>query len=313
MKQIIKHILTLFALSYMTVFAQQPVEMVVPFAAGGGSDIFARQLQKYFIEAGNIPVVVVNKPGADGKIGTKYVLSKPEESPTLFVATSSPMVFNKIFFTVNEYDYTDFSSVAPIASAPLALTVSNKSGIKNFKEFVEAAKTRTINCGISNSIGKLNLKYIAKKLDLPNIELIPFKGASDSLTNLMSGNIDCYFDPWPVVAQQFKDGKVNVIAFTRDERYADYPAIPVLKEYIKDFVVTGWFGIAVTKNSKFAQREQILNLASQVYKDKDFVNNIKLLHYDVVKPPVNSEKWLESEYHKYEEQRRLIGIEKIQP
>jgi tripartite-type tricarboxylate transporter receptor subunit TctC len=223
------------------------------------------------------------------------------------------MLFNKIFFTVNEYDYSDFASVVPIASSPYVLSVSNKSGITNMKEFIEATKTRKLNCGISNSAGNLNLKYIIKKLDLPNVEIVPFKGAGDVLLNVMSGNLDCSFDPWSVVAQNFKEGKINVIALARDERYTEHPNVPLLKEYIKDFVVTGWFGIAVTKNSKFAQRDQIIQLANQVYKDKGFVSNIKLLHYDVVKPPANPEKWLDAEYQKYEEQRRLIGIEKTQP
>lgn len=291
-------------------FANQPVELVVPYGPGGGTDMFARSVQKALLESSNIVTVVVYKPGADGKIGTKYTLTRGEEAPTILVSSASILLINKVFYTTSDYDYTQFDSVVPIAQAPYVLSISAKAEFKTLKEFFEAAKTKPMNCGAGTSASALYLKYMFKSLDIKNVNIVPFKGTNDTLVNLISGNIDCTLDPWPVVAQQFRDGKINVVGVAKETKLSEFPNIPLLKDHIKDFVMTAWFGISIPKTSKFQSREQIISLTQQFYRDKTFVQTIKTLDYDVTVPPADSTKWLDSEYRRHEEQRQRTGIEK---
>lgn len=301
--KIIFSILTLFSIA---VYAQ-PVELVVTYPPGGAVDIFARNFQKY-LNSADVSSLVVNKSGSDGKIGINYVLTKNTDN-TVLVAATGPILFNKVLYANNNYDYSQFEMSVPMARTPLVVAVSTQSGITSWTEFLEQGKSRKLNCGVSNSGSGFAGRYFVKKLELSKTEIIPFKGAADVTSNLIGGSIDCAVDPLSTLANAHRDNKIKIIAVATQSKHPDFPQIPLIKQSIKDFDFYYWFGIGVVKGHQFDSR--VFTLASQAYKDSAMTASLKLLEFEMIKPPADSQKFLDAEYNKFEDMRRHIGLEKV--
>jgi tripartite-type tricarboxylate transporter receptor subunit TctC len=287
--------------------ATQPLEIVVPYSPGGATDTFARNLQRYLKDSENVSSFVTNKPGADGKIGSSYVMQKPVDSNTVLVAATGPMLFNKVLHADNTHDYTQFNLLVPMARTPIVIAVSNQSGITSLKEFVERAKHKPLNCGISNSASGFAGRYIIKNLSLTNVELITFKGAGDVLTNLLSGNIDCAFDPWSVFSSNFRNNKLNIIATGGKDSIREHTTIPLLSQSIQDFEFYFWFGLATVKTNK----NTIFELAKNAYKDPAMISSLKTLDYEIVAPVQDSQQFLEKEYIKFKNIKQQLDRSKL--
>ena len=286
--------------------AEQTLEIVVPYSPGGATDIFARNLQRYLKDSENVASFITNKPGADGKIASSYVIQKPVDSNTVLVAATGPILFNKVLYEDNSYDYTQFNLLVPMARTPIVIAVSNQSGITSINEFVEKAKSKPLNCGVSNSASGFAGRYIIKKLSLTNIELIPFKGSGEVLANLLSGNIDCAFDPWSVFASNFRNKKLNVIATGGKDNIYEHINIPTLSQSIQDFEFYFWFGLATAKTNK----TKIFELAKNVHKDPALILSLKTLDYEVVNPTQDSQQFLEKEYLKFKNIKQQLDSNK---
>ena len=286
----------------------QPIELVVPYPPGGAVDIFARNFQKY-LNNSDIKSIISNKAGADGKIGTTYVLNKPSDSNTMLVAATGPMLFNKVLYANNSYDYSQFDITVPIGRVPLGIAVSNNSGINSLEDFIKQGKVKKLNCGTSNSASAFAGKYIIKQLELAKTETIPFKGANDVTANLIGNNIDCAFDSLTTLAYSHREGKIKLIAIASQSKYSEFPNIPLVKQTVKDFEFYFWFGLASVKGSQVDQR--VVAQAYSAFKDIALINSMKTIEVEIVKPPADSQKWLDHEYNKFETMRQQLGLEKV--
>ena len=267
-------------------------------------------MQRYLKDSENVVGYVTNKPGADGKIASAYVMQKPVDLNTVLVAATGPMLFNKVLYADNSYDYTQFDLLVPMARTPIVIAVSNQSGITSLKEFVEQAKRKPLNCGISNSASGFAGRYIIKSLSLINVELITFKGSGDVLANLLSGNIDCAFDPWSVFASNFRNNKLNVVATGGKDHIQEHADIPLLSQLIRDFEFYFWFGLATVKDNK----NKIFELAKNAHKDPAMISNLKTLDYEIVAPVQDGQQFLEKEYLKFKNiKKQLDGAKATQP
>ena len=304
MKTLIKFIFLFFA----QVTLAQPVELLVTYPPGGAVDVFARNFQKYLSGAG-IQSVVVNKPGADGKVGVGYILNKSIDSNTVMIAATGPILFNKVLYSNNGYDYTQFDMTVPMARTPLVIAVSNQSGISTLQEFLERARTQKLNCGTSNSGSGFAGRYIVKQLKMTSTEVISFKGASDVTANLIGGNIDCAIDPLSTLANAHRDNKIKIIAIAGHTKNQEFPQLPLVKQVIDDFEFYYWFGLATVKGHQVDPR--VHTLAQQAFKDSDLIKSLRLLEYEIIKPAPDSIKFLDLEFNRFEIMRRHLGLEKV--
>ena len=256
--------LTLFVGTSMSIQAQswpnKPIKMVIPFAAGGTTDVLGRLLAQQLTKEFNQSVVIENKAGAGGNIAAESVAQSPADGYTIMLASGSMLTVNPFIYKKAPVNYSkDFIYITNVASGPMLFVVSNKLPVKNLQEFIALAKTKELNFG-SAGIGTQvhmageNLVYFA------NISSthIPYKGESAALNDLLSGQIDFMVSNLTAGAVFVKSGQIKAIGVTSAKPVKQLPNVPSLSESgLPGFESTGWFGLAVPANTPNAIVERI--------------------------------------------------------
>ena len=256
--------LTLFVGTSMSIKAQswpnKPIKMVIPFAAGGTTDVLGRLLAQQLTKEFNQSVVIENKAGAGGNIAAESVAQSPADGYTIMLASGSMLTVNPFIYKKAPVNYSkDFIYITNVASGPMLFVVSNKLPVKNLQEFIALAKTKELNFG-SAGIGTQvhmageNLVYFA------NISSthIPYKGESAALNDLLSGQIDFMVSNLTAGSVFVKSGQIKAIGVTSAKAVKQLPNVPSLSESgLPGFESTGWFGLAVPANTPNAIVERI--------------------------------------------------------
>lgn len=284
------------------------IEIVVPYSAGGPGDVFGRSVQKYLTAKLNRPVVAVNKPGADGRIGVDYIRSKPADATTLIVSATGPFLFNKVQYKTLSYDYTEFEMVVPIVTAPMMVAVSSQSQIQTFSDFIKEARSNKVSCGVSAASSGFAANYIKQKLALANLVVVPYKGVSDAMIHLKGSHIDCIIDAGFKNAQQ--DNRIKIIAIADDKPDPDLNKAELIKNYIPGYIQYNWFGIAMLKTDVPA-KDNIIRLLKNIGQDPEFRTLMQDLSFNLVLPRTDYQLFLDTEYQKYDKIRESIGVSKI--
>ncbi|GAB3479367.1 Bug family tripartite tricarboxylate transporter substrate binding protein [Polaromonas eurypsychrophila] len=227
-------------------FPSKPVSLVVPFAAGGATDAIARLIGQKLGERWGQPVVVDNRAGATGAIGSTYVARAPADGYTLLLATASthsvaPAVNPKL-----SYSQKDFSTISLVATFPNMLVVHPSVPARNVAEFVallkaEPSKYNFASTGAGGSVHlAAELFKIATGTEMVHV---PFKGSGAALSELLSGRVQIAFDNIPAVWPQVQQGKLRALAVTGLERSPVAPEVPTLAETVPGFSATTWVGL----------------------------------------------------------------------
>jgi tripartite-type tricarboxylate transporter receptor subunit TctC len=300
----------ILAVSISNVQAKDVTEVVVLFTPGGVNDIVGRGVSEYLNSNSARKAVVINKPGADGVIGVTYALSNRNDA--LVVANAGTFVFNRVTKNKIPYDVDrDFSLVVPIAIVPSSLVTSTKSKITTMEEFISAAKSRPLNCGVTNSATTLALKTLLASLGLNNVGVIPYKGTAQALTDLLSGQIDCTLEPVSSFVQAHESGQARIIATAGDRPYERVKSVPLLNKYVPGFKFQSWFGIAIPNSMPADRKAQYIQLLQALPADLEFNKTITNAGMTVVRPSADPKKWYNDEYNKWESIRQTLGIEKV--
>lgn len=265
----------LLALAPLTGSAQdypsKPIKLIVPFPAGGGTDIIGRVLGQKLSEQLKQPIIIENKPGAAGSIGVDVVAKSPADGYTLVLGQTSNIAINPSLYKNLSYDpLKDLSPVINVAEAPLVLVVGASSPFKNFDDIKKAAiaKPNEITFGSpgSGTVAHLTGELLQAKANI-KFNHIPYKGSAQALTDLMGGRLDVYMSSIPTALAQIKGGKLRAIAVTAANKTDVMPDIPTFKELgVKDLVTNSWFGIFVPAKTPQAIIERLskeINLAIQ--------------------------------------------------
>jgi tripartite-type tricarboxylate transporter receptor subunit TctC len=229
-------------------FAQsQQVKIVVPFPAGGTTDILARFVAQFLGDRIGSTVIVENRPGASGTIGSEAVAKAAPDGGTLLL-TATHHVINPSLYRKLPYDtLKDFSPVAVIASAPNALCVSKDFPAKTVAELIAMAKAQPgkLSFGSAGIGGANHLSgEMFKQMAGIDIVHIPYKGAAPAMNDLIGGHIPIMFDTLPTVLPAASAGTIRVLATTGKTRAATLPDVPTLDEAgLKGFEATAWFGL----------------------------------------------------------------------
>lgn len=246
--------LILFALAAATAFAAErtdfpnrPLRVVVGYAPGGGVDDVARILSQPLGEALGQPVVIDNRPGANGLIASETIAKGTPDGYALLMVTSSHAI-NPFAYSKLPYDtLRDFQPVSEIASANLVMVVPTESPARTVPEFIAYAKRRNNELHYA-SAGLGNITQLAAELfdSMTGIKMehVPYKGSGPALIDLLAGRVDVYFVPLPSALAHMKSGRLRALAVSGASRSATAPDVPTMAEQgVPDFVSGTWAGI----------------------------------------------------------------------
>lgn len=239
---------TLCTASFGQAWPSRPIRLVVPFPAGGGTDIIARDLTQKVTEATQWPFIVDNKPGSGGAIGLDNVAKSPADGYSLVLGQTSNLAINPSLYKKLPYDpVKDLTPISMVASAPMTLVVSANSPFKSLADVVSAAKAKpgTINFATSGNgtVGHLATELFQKEAGIKLVH-IPYKGAAQGMTDVIGGQVQIYVASIPTVIGHVKSGKMRVLAVTSLKRVDDLPQVPTVAESgYKGFEAVTWFGV----------------------------------------------------------------------
>jgi tripartite-type tricarboxylate transporter receptor subunit TctC len=228
-------------------YPSKPIRLMVPFAAGGGTDLTARAIAQKLTQAWGQPVVVENRPGANGTIGVEIAAKSAPDGYTLTMISSSHSV-NVNLYKDLPYDLVrDFEPVTQATSQPYALVVNPSLPVKSVADLIALAKARpgALNYG-SSGIGGLSHLSGALFASLAEIRLthIPYKGGAPAMGDVIGGQIDMLFSTLLQSHAQREAGKLRALAVTTARRSPATPELPTMIEAgVPGFEVAGWYGV----------------------------------------------------------------------
>lgn len=226
------------------------IRIIVPFTAGGSSDVQARMLADRLGRMWNQPVVVENKPGAGGHLGGKYVSDQPADGYTLMVGSIGLHAAYGVYKKLPYDPAKELRVVTVLAEMPHVVVATPNLPVRNLQELTALAKKDpgSINfgsAGVGSSVHMMGELY--KLQSGAPIVHVPYRGSSAALNDLLGGQIQLMFENPPTVLAHVKGGKLKALAVTGDERLAALPDVPTASEAgMKDYVATSWTTVAVS-------------------------------------------------------------------
>ncbi|QYY29327.1 MULTISPECIES: Bug family tripartite tricarboxylate transporter substrate binding protein [Cupriavidus] len=226
-------------------YPSKPIRYVVPFSAGGLTDIMARLVGQQLAEEWKKPIVVDNKPGGNANIGADQVAKSPADGYTWLAVTlthaSNVTLFPKLPFSMQK----DLVAVARIASSPMLVVVPANSPIKSMKDLAAAAQKARLNAGSSGNGTPPHLTLaLFESQTRTNMTHVPYKGGAPSMTDLIGGQLDVVFSNFPESIAYVKGGKLRALAVTTRERHPQLPDVPTVAEAgFPDLIVENWTGL----------------------------------------------------------------------
>jgi tripartite-type tricarboxylate transporter receptor subunit TctC len=250
-------------------YPTRPIRLIVGFAAGGSTDYIARSVADRMKPLLGQPMVVENKPGANGAIAADYVAKSQPDGYTLFFSTAGAITINPSIRSDLSYDpIKDFVPVALIARNTVLLAASPLLKVGGARELIAAAKKKpgAVTVGITGvgAISQLAVELLQASAGI-KFQLVPYRGASQAIFDLVSGQLDTMSADLPVLAPQIKGGKIKIIAVSAEQRSDVLPNVPTFAELgYPDVVADNWSGVLAPANtppSIVTQLNQAFNAA----------------------------------------------------
>jgi tripartite-type tricarboxylate transporter receptor subunit TctC len=227
-------------------YPSHPVRWIVPYTAGGATDVLSRLICQRLSERLGQPFIVENKPGAGSNIGTQAVINSPPDGYTLLL-TSTANAINASFDPSLPYDFaTGITPVAGVARIPLVLVVSNDLPVRNVAEFIAHAKANPGKLSIASSGVGTSLHLSGELFKaMAGIQFIhvPYRGSAPGLTDVMSGQIQGMFDNVTSSFELVRSGKLRALGVTTPERSETMPEVPPISDTLAGFETSSFYGV----------------------------------------------------------------------
>lgn len=307
-----------FALAASGALAQgypsKPIRLIVAFPAGGGGDIVVRPLAQKLSDSLGTPVIVDNRSGGGGMIGTGLAAKASPDGHTLLVGTaatlaSSPQLYSNLPFDV----LRDFAPITQFVTSPSLVAVSNKAALKSVKELVDAAKASpgklTYASGGAGSPPHLATEIFAALAGI-NMLQVPYKGGGESVPALMAGEIDVHFFAIATAMPYLKSGRFRLLAVSADKRWPDLPSVPTFAESgYPQYKNANWYGLTAPAGTPRAiiarlNQEVLKALASGDYRERLLLMGAM----PVGSSPQEFTAFIRAEYERYAKVIKTLGL-----
>jgi tripartite-type tricarboxylate transporter receptor subunit TctC len=226
----------------------RPIKMIVPYGPGGVTDIIARLVADRFSKALGRPIVVENRGGAGGAIGTEAAARAPNDGYTIYLAGGAPLTVVPQMQNVSYDPVKDLAPVGMISYNPMAFTVVPDLPARSLREFIDYVKAHPgeINYSVGGigSSSQLAPALLAAKLNL-NMVAVPYQSMPPAISALLSGTAQMFFGNITDVMEQVRTGKFRMLAVSSEQRSAAFPDVPTVAETVPGFSMIGWHGLFV--------------------------------------------------------------------
>jgi tripartite-type tricarboxylate transporter receptor subunit TctC len=263
-------------------YPDHAIKMIVPFAAGGGTDVLARIIAQNLNSKWGQPVVVENQPGASGAIGTRAVMKAPPDGYTLLMASTGALM--AVSGSADADGAFDVNKVlAPIvvaAAPPYLLVVSPTLPVASTADLIRLAKEKPDGLTFGSSgVGAASHLSGLLFASATGVKLlhIPYKGTGPAVTDLLGGRIDMMFAPGPVVQQFIQAGKLKALGVTDTQRSRFYPDIPPVSETVPGYESVGWFGLLAPPHTPPAIVKAINEVIVAAMQSQEFRDHLATL------------------------------------
>jgi len=270
------HLALLGSASAQSAYPNGPVRFVVPYPPGGPTDLMARMLQPELQKRLGVPIIIDNKGGAGGNMGSAEVAKQaPADGQTLLLAASGPMAVNGTLFKSMPFNaLSDLAPVVQLSAFPLVLEVNPAVDVRTLKEFIATAKAQKEPFAYA-SAGNGTPQHLAGELfaraaGTPLVH-VPYRGAGPALNDVLGGQVKVMFDILGSSLQHIQAGKLRPIAVTSTKRSPSLPNVPTMAEAgLPSFDTTAWHGIAVRAGTPTPIIAKLNATFIEIFKDPEF-------------------------------------------
>ncbi len=292
----------------------KPVRVIVPFVAGGNTDIIARIVSAEMSKALGQQIVIENRGGAGSTIGSEAVAKSPPDGYTLLMV-SAAHVINPAMIRKLPYDsLKDFAPISIVADVPTAFAVHPLLPVKSVKEFIALAKARPDQLNYSTAgrgtVGHLSAELLSSMARIKMVH-VPYKGTGQSITDLIAGHVQLQFSSMPAVIQHARGGKLRLLAQTGARRSGAAPDVPTMVESgVAGFVVSSGFGLLAPAGTPRPVIDRVHGALVKALAEPSVRNNLSSQGADPVgNTPEEYEKFNRAEIEKWIKVARAAGIE----
>jgi tripartite-type tricarboxylate transporter receptor subunit TctC len=239
-------------LAWAQAYPSRPVRIIVPFAPAGNIDLIARLIGQWLSERLGQSFVIENRPGAGTNVGTEAVVRAPPDGYTLLQASSASAWNATLYEKLNFNFIRDIAPVAGVIRAPFVMEVNPSVPTKTVPEFIAHAKANPGKISMASAgigSGPHVTGELFKMMAGVNMVHVPYRGSGPALTDLISGQVQIYFDGLPSSIEYIRTGKLRALAVTTAARSEVLPDIPSLSDFVPGFEASFWAGLGAPRNT----------------------------------------------------------------
>ncbi len=293
----------------------RPVKIIVPYAAGGGSDTVARILAERFSTVFGQQFYVENKTGANGTIAADYVAHSPADGYTLFMAVSSQIAIAPAIMQVHYDAIKDFTPIAAVITNNLALVVNKTMPARSLAEFVESARHEqgklTYSSGGVGSVTNLGMELFLKRAGL-KMTHVPYKGGNPALAAVIAKQVCCMLAVLSDTLGQIKAGEIRLLAVGGHERASQAPDVPTFEEqgYAR-FEIKSWNGLMAPSGIPGDIVEKLAAATAKVLSDAQLAERLRSFGADpIASSPERFAAMIKSDIELWHRAAQVAGLEK---
>lgn len=254
-------------------YPDKPIKWVVPYPPGGGTDVIARIVQQKFSEIVGVPVIIDNRGGAAGVIGTELVAKSPPDGHVVLFTLSSHTINPAIYAKLSFDTLKDFEPVGTVASLPQILVANPQFPASSVADLTALAKAKPGAVQFA-SVGNGSPGHLAGEMyklkTSTELVHVPYKGGGPAVTDVLGGQVPLLWVSIPAAAQHVKSGKLKALAVSTTKRSAAFPTVPTMQEAgIADFDVDSWYAMFVPAKTPRAVIQKLNAALNQVLRDPD--------------------------------------------